>query len=180
MGSIFERYRDRKDLEPTKEENRIIEEVKEYIKQKYHPVKPLPNTFRIFKPLTSDWKKEFSFNKGYCWGSHIPDVDIILLTKCRNTLAFYEVVFHELFEWLFNRNNTKIISEERKYLEEKFRIKLGNREWSPLEDEIIQTLYPLEKDRLRNTFANMPEPFRRTRRELEQRAKELGLICIDQ
>jgi hypothetical protein len=174
MGSIFEHYRNRKDLEPTKEENQIIEEVKEYIKQKYHPMKPIPSTFRVFKPLTSDWKNVFLFNRGYCWGTHIPNIDIILLTRCKNTKAFYELVFHELLEWLFNGDNAKVITEERKYIQEKFSIKL-NREWSPLEDEIIQTLYPSEKERLENTFRNVPEAFRRKWRELRQRAEELGL-----
>ena len=175
MGTIFERYRDRKDLELNKKENMIIKDVKEDIQQKYHVTKPLPNAFRIFKPLTCEWRKEFSFQGGYCWGSHIPGVDIILLTRCKNTKAFYELVFHELLEWLFNGDNANVITEERKYIQEKFSIKLANREWSPLEDEIIQTLYPSEKERLENTFRNAPEAFKREWRELRPRAEELGL-----
>jgi hypothetical protein len=172
MGSIF----NRKDLELTKEENQIIEEVKEYIKREY-PRKPKDNIkFEVFKPLTQKWQKV----NGKCtWGQNIAKSNgsfLILLTRCRDRKAFYEVVFHELYELLFNGTHEEVVPEQRKYLEEKFSIKLGYREWSPLDDEIIQTLYPSEKERLKNTFANMLEPFRRTWQEIEQRAKELGLM----
>jgi hypothetical protein len=71
------------------------------------------------------------------------------LTQCKDCRAFYELVFHEVCECLFNRIHGNIITEpheiiipeQRKYIEEKFGTKLGCREWSPLEDEMIKTFY---------------------------------------
>jgi hypothetical protein len=174
-GSFLSIYRNRKDLEPTNEERHIIKKVIEYIKQEYNLKRPMPLiTFRVFEPLTAKWKEALNYN----WGSNAVGSDIILLTRCRDTKAFYEVVFHELYEWLTNQNHDDVILEERKYIEKKFDTKLGDREWSPLQDEMIRSLYPSETEHLEEILANQSESgrFNRKPAEIEQRAKELGLI----
>lgn len=65
----------------------------------------------------------------------------------------------------------EIFPKERRYIEEKFAIKLDK--WLPLQDEIIRTLYPVDKVMLENSLKNCGEQAR-TIEEIEQRAKELG------
>jgi len=68
---------------------------------------------------------------------------------------------------------TKEISpRERRYIEEKFEIKLDK--WFPLQDEMIRTLYHVDKKMLEDSLKNCGEQSR-TIDEIEQRAKELGL-----
>lgn len=102
-------------------------------------------------------------------------VFFIGLTKCLDIKAFYELVFHEIYELLVDtkwEGHEKVVPEERHYIEEKFGMTIEN--WAPLEDEIINTLYPLYKKELKHTLGNCGE-FSRTWEEIQERAKKLGL-----
>jgi hypothetical protein len=66
----------------------------------------------------------------------------------------------------------EIFPIERRYIEEKFGIKLDK--WLPLQDEIIRALYCVDKKMLEDSLKNCGEQSR-TMQEIEQRARELGL-----
>jgi len=156
-------------LEPNKEENKIIDEVEEYIKKRYFKHKPVK--FEVFEPLTPEWKKEFKYPLGgYAWGDNWSKL-LIHLTRCRDRKAFYELVFHEVYR-LLTPEGEKIIPKERRYIEKKFGVKLDK--WLPLEDEIIRTLYNVDKKILEDSFKNRGEQSR-TIEEIEQRAREIAL-----
>ena len=65
----------------------------------------------------------------------------------------------------------EIFPIERRYLEEKFGIKLDK--WLPLQDEIIRTLYHADKKILEDSLKNCGAQSR-TMQEIEQRAESLG------
>jgi hypothetical protein len=157
-------------LEPNKEEKKIINEVKEYIRKRYFKQKPVK--FEVFEPLTPEWKSEFKYPLGgYAWGDNWSNL-LIHLTRCQDRKAFYELVFHEVYRLLTPERHEKIIPKERHYIEEKFGVKIDK--WLPLEDEIIRTLYYADKKILEESFKNRGEQSR-TMQEIEQRARELGL-----
>jgi len=67
----------------------------------------------------------------------------------------------------------EIFLKERRHIEEKFGVKLDK--WLlPLQDEIIRTLYCVDKKMLEDSLKNCGEQSR-TMQEIEQRAKELGI-----
>ncbi len=157
-------------MEPNKEEIKIIDEVTEHIKKRYFKHKPV--TFEIFEPLTSEWKNKFKYPAGgYAWGDNWSN-QIIHLTRCQDIMAFYELVFHEVYRLNTPEGPEEIFPKERRYLEAKFGIKLDK--WLPLQDEIIRTLYHVDKKMLENSLKNCGEQSR-TIQEIEQRVKELGL-----
>ena len=157
-------------LEPNNEENKIINEVTEHIKKRYFKNKPVK--FEVFEPLTADWKNKFKYPLGgYAWGDNWSN-QIIHLTRCQDRKAFYELVFHEIYRLSMSESSEEIFPRERRYIEEKFEIKLDK--WLPLQDEMIRTLYHADKKMLEDSLKNCGEQSR-TIDEIEQRAKELGL-----
>ena len=157
-------------MEPSEEENKIIDEVKEDIRKRFFKHKPIK--FEVFEPLTPEWKKEFEYPLGgYAWGDNWSN-EIIHLTRCQDRMAFYELVFHEVYRLNTPEDHEEIFPKERRYIEAKFGVKLDK--WLPLQDEIIRTLYHVDKKMLENSLKNCGEQSR-TIQEIEQRAKELGL-----
>ena len=157
-------------MEPNKEENEIIGEVKEYIRKRYFKQKPVK--FEVFEPLTPEWKSEFKYPLGgYAWGDNWSNL-VIHLTRCQDKKAFYELVFREVYRLNTPEGNKKKFPKEKHYIETKFGVKLDK--WLPLEDEIIRTLYYTDKKILEDSFRNCGEQTR-TMLEIEQRARELGL-----
>lgn len=156
-------------MEPNNEEKKIIAEVEEDIRRRFFKHKPIK--FEVFEPLTLEWKNEFKYPLGgYAWGDNWSN-EIIHLTRCQDIMAFYELVFHEIYR-LLNPEGMKFFSKERYYVQEKFGIKYDK--WSPLEDEILKTLYHVDKKILEESFNNRRERSK-TMQEIEQRAKELRL-----
>jgi hypothetical protein len=157
-------------LEPSEEENKIIDEVKEHIRKRYFKHEPV--RFEVFEPLTPEWKSEFKYPfGGYAWGDNWSN-QIIHLTRCQDRKAFYELVFHEVYRLNTPEGHEEIFPKERRYIEEKFGVKLDK--WLPLQDEIIRTLYCADKQMLEDSLKNCGEQSR-TMQEIEQRARELGL-----
>jgi hypothetical protein len=168
-------------VEFNNEEIKIINEVIENIKEKYGKETVKLDEFEIFNPLTPEWKTNFQHGCGYVWGCNGSRVHfenpcrsggLIWLTRCKDTKAFYELVFHEVFEYLIDGGHERVIPEERNYIEEKFGVKLDK--WAPLEDEMIRTLYPVDKKMLEESFKDCGE-FSRTCGEIQERAKKLGV-----
>jgi len=157
-------------LEPNNEEKKIIDEVKEDIRKRFFKHKPVK--FEVFEPLTPEWKSEFKYPLGgYAWGDNWSK-SLIHLTRCQDKMAFYELVFHEIYRLLTPEGHEKILLKERYYVEEKFGVKFDK--WLPLEDEILRTLYHVDKKILEDSFKNRGEQSK-TMQEIEQRARELGL-----
>jgi hypothetical protein len=157
-------------LDPNNEEIKIIQEVTEHIKKRYFKSKPF--SFEVFEPLTPEWKNKFKYPAGgYAWGDNWSN-QIIHLTRCQDRIAFYELVFHEVYRLNTPEGQKEIFPIERRYIEAKFGIKLDK--WLPLQDEIIRTLYNVDKKMLEDSLKNCGEQSR-TVQEIEQRAKELGL-----
>lgn len=164
---------------PTDKEIEIINETMEYIKEKFGKETVKLEEFEVFEPLSSEWKCNF---KNYAWGSNgvrihfnedpIRFGGLIWLTRCEDTRAFHELVFHEVYELLIGGGHEKIIQKERTYVEEKFGEKLG--EWLLVQDEIIRTLYPVDKKNLAYAFKNCGEQSK-SWPQIKERVKELGL-----
>ena len=167
------------DFAPNSKEIEIINQVMEYIKEKYRKKTIKLEEFEVFEPLTPEWKSNF---KNYAWGSnglrtHYNESPIrlgglIWLTRCIDAKAFYELVFHEVYELLTGDEHEKIIPEEKRFIEEKFGEKLG--EWLLVQDEIIRTLYPFDKKSLVDSFKDCGKQSK-SWRQIKERAKELGL-----
>jgi hypothetical protein len=163
---------------PNTKEIEIINEVMEYVKEKFGKETIKLEEFEVFEPLTSEWKSNF---KNCAWGSNgvrihynenpIRSGGLIWLTRCKDTKAFYELVFHEVYELLIGGGHEKIIPEEKHYIEEKFGEKLG--EWLLVQDEIIRTLYPFDKKNLADSFKNCGEQSK-SWQQIKERAKKLG------
>ena len=154
---------------PNKEENKIINEVTEHIRKRYFKNKSVK--FEVFEPLSPEWKSEFKYPLGgYAWGDNWSNL-VIHLTRCHDKRAFYELVFHEIYRLNAPEPHEKIVPKERRYIEKKFGVKLDK--WLPLEDEIIRTLYCIDKKLLEDSFKNRGKQSR-TMQEIEQRARELG------
>ena len=157
-------------MEPNNEENKIIDEIKEDIRKRFFKHKSIK--FEVFEPLTPEWKSEFKYPLGgYAWGDNWSN-SIIHLTRCQDRMAFYELVFHEIYRLLVPEGHEKIFPKERYYIQQKFGVKFDK--WLPLEDEILRTLYSVDKKILEDTFMNRGEQSK-TMQEIEQRARELGL-----
>jgi hypothetical protein len=157
-------------LEPNREEKKIINEVKEHIRKRYFKQEPVK--FEVFEPLTPEWKSEFKYPfGGYAWGDNWSN-QIIHLTRCKDRKAFYELVFHEVYRLNTPEGHEEIFPIERRYIEEKFGVKLDK--WLPIQDEIIRTLYSVDKNVLENSLKGCGEESR-TSEEIQQRAIELGL-----
>jgi hypothetical protein len=170
------------EISPNVKELAIINDVMNEIKLKYGKGPISLKEFEIFEPLSPKWKTNFIHLGGCVWGSNGSNVHFenpirlgghIWLTRCDDEKAFYELVFHEIYEYLVGGGHEKIIPEEKRYIEKKFCLSLSD--WKPLEDEIIRTLYAKDKMLLENAFNNCGE-FSRTWQQIEQRAKELGLV----
>jgi len=117
-------------------------------------------------------EKKFKYPLGgYAWGDNWSN-QIIHLTRCQDRMAFYELVFHEVYRLNTPESSDEIFPKERRYIEAKFGLKLDK--WLPLQDEIIRTLYHVDKKMLENSLKNCGEQSR-TIQEIEQRVKELGL-----
>lgn len=168
---------------PNEQEIKIINEVMRGIKDNYNIKVISLNEFEVFVPLTVEWKTNFKQgNGGYAWGSNGNRIHCrenpprkggkVWLTRCTNMIAFYELIFHEVYELLIGGGHEKIIPEERHYIEEKFNVKLD--EWLPIEEEIIRVLYPIDKESLENSFKNCGNETKEWH-QIEQRAKQLGL-----
>jgi len=166
------------EFSPNSKEIEIINEVMDYIKEKFNKETIKLEEFEVFEPLTSEWKNNF---KNYAWGSNglrihynenpIRLGGLIWLTRCKDTRAFYELVFHEVYELLIGGGHEKIFPEERRYIEEKFGEKIG--EWLLVQDEIIRTLYPFDKKNLEYAFKNCGE-LSKSWQQIKERAKKLG------
>ena len=157
-------------MEPSEEENKIIDEVKEHIRKRYFKHEPV--RFEVFEHLTPEWKSEFNYPLGgYAWGDNWSNL-VIHLTRCHDKRAFYELVFHEIYRLNAPEPHEKIVPKERRYIEKKFGVKLDK--WLPLQDEIIRTLYCVDRKMLEDSLKNCGEQSR-TMQEIEQPAKELGL-----
>ncbi len=167
------------EFSPNNDEIKIIVEVMEYIKEKYNKKTIKLEEFEVFEPLTPAWKTNF---ENYAWGGNglrihynenpIRRGGLIWLTRCKDSKAFHELVFHEVYELLTGDCHEKIIPEEKRYIEEKFGEELG--EWLLVQDEIIRTLYPVDKKNLAGSFKNCGDQSK-SWRQINQRAKELGL-----
>jgi hypothetical protein len=167
------------EFSPNNKEIQIINEIMEYMKEKFGKETIVLLEFEVFEPLTPEWKSNF---KNYAWGSNgvrihfnespVRFVGLIRLTRCKDTRAFYELVFHEIYELRIGGGHEKIIPEEKHYIEERFGEKLG--EWLLVQDEIIRTLYPFDKKNLAYSFKNCGEQSK-TWQQIKARAKELGL-----
>ena len=163
---------------PNTKESEIIVEVMDYIKEKFSKGPIELEEFEVFEPLSSEWKSNFT---NYAWGSNgvrihydenpVRSGGLIWLTRCKDTKAFYELVFHEVYELLIGGEHEKIISEERRYIEEKFGEKLDD--WLLVQDEIIRTLYLFDKNGLAESFKNCGEQSK-SWRQIKKRAKKLG------
>ncbi len=106
------------------EEIKIICEIGEYIKKKYS-IQTTIKSFEVFEPLTPMWKSKFKYDLGgYGWGKNFSKSKLIELTRCCDRKAFYELVFHEIYEVLKPEGHGVIVPEQRKYNAEKFGIKL--------------------------------------------------------
>ena len=157
-------------MEPNDQETKIIDEVKEDIRKRFFKHKPIK--FEVFEPLTSEWKNEFEYPLGgYAWGDNWSN-EIIHLTRCQDKMAFYELVFHEIYRLLNPEGREKIFPKERYYLKVKFGVEFDN--WLPLEDEILRTLYRVNKKMIEDSFKNRGEQSK-TMQEIEQRVRELKL-----
>jgi len=166
------------EFSPNSKEIQIINEVMGYIKEKFCKETIKLEEFEVFEPLSSVWKSNF---ENFAWGSNglrihynekpIRKGGLIWLTRCQDTKAFYELVFHEVYELLIGGEHEKIITEEKHYIEEKFGEKLS--EWLLVQDEIVRTLYPLGKKSLMESFKNCGEQSK-SWRQIKERAKKLG------
>ena len=164
---------------PNDKETEIINEVMDYVKEKYCKKTLRLEEFEVFEPLSPEWKINFD---NYAWGCNgmrihynenpIRKGGLIWLTRCKDTKAFHELVFHEVYELLTGDEHVKVIPEEKRYVEEKFGEKLG--EWLLVQDEIIRTLFPCDKRSLANSFKNCGEQSK-SWRQIKRRAKQLGL-----
>ena len=166
------------EFSPNTKEIEIINEILEYVKGKFgkDPIKL--EEFEVFEPLSPVWRCNF---KNYAWGSNGVRIHygedptrfggLIWLTRCTDTRAFYELVFHEVYELLVGGGHEKIVPEEIRYIEEKFGEKLSD--WLLVQDEIIRTLYPVDKKNLVYSFKNCGE-YSKSWKQIKERAKELS------
>ncbi len=162
---------ERKGLVPNNEETKIIDEVVAYIKKKYGKYATIK--FEVFEPLTPEWKSKFKHPLGgYAWGDNWTNFHINL-TRCKDKKAFSELVFHEIYENIVHAGHEIVVPEERRYIEEELKVKLDK--WEPLQDEMIRTLYYVDKKMLEDSFKNCGEQSK-TPQEINQRAKELGFF----